>query len=379
MNSIRYNKREVGQVGNPYLPSFKCKLSDLAGALLNSSPVGAAVSGVAGIIGGAMTNHSNEKMQRETNAQNYQIHQEQLAAARKQYEDEVAENRFLTQQARDWQLQDTQSDREYNSAKAQVQRFREAGINPYLAMYGGAGSVASQSSPPPQGSNPSGSIPDAPQMVAPHNSPLPFDQLGAGITQAAGLGLQAIQQENDMTIAKAKLDNESAETFARIMKIGEENKYTRELVDKMQRDKEWLDYHWQQRSQRESLLTYSAKLQAKQQVQQMVKTDLDMQLSVFMADLQHQLAKSGIQLNSAQAALALQNVANGIVQGRLTTAQAIMQEYKNGLFEGSHANRQAVDDIWNNTSAKYLRRLSIGAGDILNDIVPLRDFLKAVE
>lgn len=182
MNSIRYNKREVGQVGIPYLPSFKC---DVFGW-------GTAAAGALSLAGQLATNRSNEKMTRETNEQNYKIHQEQMAAARKQFEDEVAENRYLIA-----------DDRDYNSMVNQVARMREAGINPALAMYGGAGgNVASQNS-----GSPSGDIPSAPQMVAPQNAPLPFDQLGAGINSAYALYL-------DNKKANADIQARNAEAFS---------------------------------------------------------------------------------------------------------------------------------------------------------------------
>lgn len=243
---MRELNRIVVRVGNPYSPSVKRNILKSIGNFFSGNPssgsvIGAGISAIGNGISTAMTNKSNERMQRETNEQNYRIHQEQLAAARKQYEDEVAENRFLTQQARDWQLADTQSDREYNSAKAQVQRFREAGLNPALAMYGGAGSVASQSSPPPQGSNPSGSVPDAPQMQASRNIPMNFDQLGTGISAAMGQLLQQSQHSTDAALRRQELATQKDLAVAQIRKYGKDNEYTQSLIDDLERRGKWFD------------------------------------------------------------------------------------------------------------------------------------------
>lgn len=89
--------------------------------ILNSNPVGAAVSGATSLIGGLVAGHQNRKMQRQTNALNYRIFQEG--------------NQFNAQQAqlnRDFQLKTMQMQNEYNSPENQRRLLEQAGYNPLL-------------------------------------------------------------------------------------------------------------------------------------------------------------------------------------------------------------------------------------------------------
>lgn len=87
----------------------------------------------------ADTNATNLAAQREANAMNYQIWQEQMAENRRYFDETNI----------------------YNSATAQVQRLKDAGLNPAMAMYGGvnAGQTSAQTAP------------SAPQMRAPVMQP----------------------------------------------------------------------------------------------------------------------------------------------------------------------------------------------------------------
>lgn len=83
-------------------------------------------------------------------AHKFQAHQSQM--------NRDFQERMLQKQM-DYQTDMWNKTNEYNSAKAQVQRYREAGLNPYLMMTGGAsaGVATSQGTPLPSGgSSPSG-------------------------------------------------------------------------------------------------------------------------------------------------------------------------------------------------------------------------------
>ena len=102
---------------------------------------GAVTSGISGMFGNAIggmvgdlfgfesdaekANKLNAQLTRETNEQNYQIWQEQ-----KQHEIDM------------WNMNN-----EYNTPEQQVARLREAGLNPYLAMSGGASAGNATSAP----------------------------------------------------------------------------------------------------------------------------------------------------------------------------------------------------------------------------------------
>lgn len=119
--------------------------------------IGAAISTIGGLIGGRndrksqeRINQANIQMQRETNRQNYKIWQEQLMNSYEMQRREMEYNSREAQIARDW-----------NSEGAQMQRALAAGLNPFMA----AGSIAGTQSGAASGG--SGSVPAAPQMIAP--------------------------------------------------------------------------------------------------------------------------------------------------------------------------------------------------------------------
>ena len=125
-------------------------------------------SGIANVI-------SNNK----TNKTNLAINREQLAAQRQQYLDEVAENRFLVNQQRQWSLQDRDFENKYNSPVEMRRRYEAAGINPAFAMANGQGAFGSATAETSTGTNPTSQIPGAPQMVAPD-----FTPIGLGVSNA---------------------------------------------------------------------------------------------------------------------------------------------------------------------------------------------------
>lgn len=122
-----------------------------------ANPIGALISTTGGLIASRndrksqeRINQQNIEMQRETNAQNYKIWQEQLAGA---YD--------MQQREMDYNSREAQLAREWNSEGEQVRRALHAGLNPFMS----AGSIAGTQSGAASGG--SGSVPAAPQMIAP--------------------------------------------------------------------------------------------------------------------------------------------------------------------------------------------------------------------
>lgn len=113
-----------------------------------TSGLGSALSGVAGgLLGSVGSKAIDSLFGSDPNKQNMKIMQMQ--------------NDFNAQEAqknRDFQVQMFDRTNEYNSPKAQMQRFMEAGLNPDLMYGGGASSISAQS---PSGSQASGSSPIA--------------------------------------------------------------------------------------------------------------------------------------------------------------------------------------------------------------------------
>ena len=105
----------------------------------------ALIFGLVALFGGAIsygsaenTNRTNRDIARETNEQNYRIWQEQKQHNEEMYDKQVEDNIEF------WNMQN-----EYNLPANQVQRYRDAGLNPSLAMSGSnTGNIASSISTP---------------------------------------------------------------------------------------------------------------------------------------------------------------------------------------------------------------------------------------
>lgn len=144
------------------IPVRKCS----AGAAIGAGLFG----DILNLFGTAMTNSSNEYQTTQTNNYNREMFREQLAAQKQQWQDERAENRFLSDQDYERYLEN----REYETPVNQKNRLLQAGINPAFAMSSGQSfGSASVGSPHSSGSVPSSSVPNAPQAqsyqaIAPH-------------------------------------------------------------------------------------------------------------------------------------------------------------------------------------------------------------------
>lgn len=140
--------------------------------------IGAGISAVGNIGSSIAGNVANKNMAQMNNQFNERMLQKQMDYNTEMY------NRQLGDQ---WSFYNDQ--KEYNSAPAQVDRLKQAGLNPALMMQGqGAGSVSSVSSPSAQGINP----PTA----------TPYSQDYAGYSQALGNALDAAEKMQNLTLDK---------------------------------------------------------------------------------------------------------------------------------------------------------------------------------
>lgn len=114
-----------------------------------------AYTGISGVEAQKQANEYNLQATRETNELNKQL-----------YYDQKAENRYLREQ-----------EMQYDSAAAQYQRLKDAGLNPILAMYQGvnAGSVGASSAPSPT------------PMQAPHMNPVDYSPMASAIGNTMSL------------------------------------------------------------------------------------------------------------------------------------------------------------------------------------------------
>lgn len=154
--------------------------------------VGAAVVGssVASAVSSAKANKVNRANTQETNALNYQMFQEQNTWNREQ-----------------WELEN-----EYNKPENQMQRYKDAGINPLWAM---------SDSPPNTAAHLESA--EAPTMQAPVYQPVDYSQIGRslldGLTQMGQLSLnakdtstRALAQQSQADVNKADIEQKKQQT-----------------------------------------------------------------------------------------------------------------------------------------------------------------------
>lgn len=157
--------------------------------ILNSNPVGAAVSGATSLIGGMVTGHQNRKMQRQTNALNYRIFQEG--------------NQFNAQQAqlnRDFQLNTMQMQNEYNSPENQRRLLEQAGYNPLLGN-----DMAAMSASGLSGSEASSA------GASPMESPT-FQNLGSDVVRSV----------NQQLMLQSELNGQHSDNMLKAMEVAKE-------------------------------------------------------------------------------------------------------------------------------------------------------------
>lgn len=154
------------------------------------------------------TNKTNRQIARETNAQNYQIFQEQ--------------------QKYNWDVMKYQN--QYNSAAEQRRRLEAAGLNPALAMNGGAGSASSSL----------GVNPPQMQQAQQYNT---MDSINAGVSNltdsiaSAADNLRTIQEAKGFQIEnqykgqkmQAEFNNMIADTQKKVQESKTEKEKTRNI------------------------------------------------------------------------------------------------------------------------------------------------------
>lgn len=168
--------------------------------------VGDVVKGVTGLIGTHKTNKTNRQIADGQNALNYRMFQEQ--------------NKFNVDM---WNAQNA-----YNTPQAQVDRLRQAGINPYLALSniqtGQAGNVTSATPAPAVG----------------YDYKSPISELGYNLGQGAQDTYNAIQRskevEASVELAKANRRNVDADTLSKISDADFRDERNRVEIEKIRQE-----------------------------------------------------------------------------------------------------------------------------------------------
>lgn len=167
------------------------------------------IGGAAGLASSIIQGNQSVKAQKLANEANLRI-----ARENNQW------NRENMQMQNDWNLRQWQRENEYNSASAQFERFREAGLNPYLAMTGGAqaGTASSISSADPGQASEVG-----------HQMPIDYSAYSGVTNILSSLPLQIAQAEN-MGASTDKAQAEADVSRATAEQLGIENFYKSRML-----------------------------------------------------------------------------------------------------------------------------------------------------
>ena len=154
------------------------------------------------------TNETNLQMNRETNAANQMINQANIDYSREAWQNEVAYN---------WEMWNATN--AYNDPSAQMQRLKNAGLNPYTMMDGGDAGTASSSSAPSH--NQPQQVPMQAGRVDPYYVPLSntaqdVQNVIGAVGQLADVQLKR-QQEIGMGIQNQYMAQKAAAEIANIM------------------------------------------------------------------------------------------------------------------------------------------------------------------
>lgn len=287
----------------------------------------AAVTGGTSLLGSILdlfglnkTNKQNIEMQRETNALNYKMFQEQMAFAKDQQDLAMS----------------------YNDPSSQVARLRAAGINP-AAVFGN-GSVSEVSSVSPPSGNP---------MVAPHAQPLNYGAIGTAVAGGSQAYFDAQLNEaltdktlNESNIAQADAAFKNASLADRLAQIASDKDRSKIERESAQKHLEILR-HTQDALERQEEL--KADVLDKQVMNFQLDNDAkDLANRIATVEL-HWIGKektAQYDLFQAQIRSALASARAGDAQAAFSYAAAALNEAKEaGAWYDAEVARRTVDSI----------------------------------
>lgn len=297
----------------------------------------AAVTGGSNLLGSIIdlfgmnkTNKQNIAMQRETNALNYKMFQEQMAFAKEQQDLAMS----------------------YNDPSGQVARLRAAGINP-AAVFGN-GSVSEVSALSPPSGNP---------MVAPHAQPLNYGALGAAVAGGSQAYFDAQLNQaltdktlNESNIAQADAAFKNASLADRLAQVASDKDRSKIERDSAQKHLDILR-HTQDALERQEEL--KADVLDKQVMNFQLDNDAkDLANRIATVEL-HWIGKektAQYDLFMAQIRSALASARAGDAQAALSYAAAALNEAKEaGAWYDAEVARRTVDALVDQANNEKVR------------------------
>lgn len=302
--------------------------------------IGVATGGIAGAVGGMIQAKQNYEYSRALNQQQFELQQK------------------LQSQQNNWDLAQWNRENEYNSASAQVQRLRDAGLNVGMMMSGqSVGSASSLVS-----ANPS----------VPNSAQADFSRLGDSMISGLNAGLQADVANKELQLREKltsrsldqvdkKIEYEREKALSEIGLneiIGREKEQNIELskdqqtvlrtsVVKMNKEVDALDHQMalydaqveetkalaEKARQEGNMVKYNAITQRMNAISQRIQA----QASSRLADSQIKVNDSVVSLNKQQAKHLVQEIENLRTSNRLNNVEL---QWKGNLYKADFEMKQ---------------------------------------
>lgn len=175
-----------------------------------ASGIGSLIGGASSLFGSIYSADQNYDAVMNTNALNERNFLKAQANEQKRFTDSLIENRFLTDLAYKRSIEQRDYENWYNSPEQQVERYRQAGLNPYLMMAGQNAMGSVQVGQAPVGSPPSGYHAPAPPLM---QAPL-IPDLGAAIGRSVQGVADILLRSQDMSYKRMSTLTDVMNTLA---------------------------------------------------------------------------------------------------------------------------------------------------------------------
>lgn len=347
-----------------------------------SATAAAIATGIGMGVGSLASAYANLKNQADTNEANKEINRENLAWQKEQWKQQ--QENFKLQ--RKWQLEDTASERNWNSVASQAARYRAAGLNPALAMYGGAGQNQVQTGTV-NPTAPSGSYPGQSMQMQP--AQINLEGLGMSVGQAMQTKMALERNESDMSVARQHVQNETLDTMSKMIQRGFQNEHFKRQAEQIANQIKFDNENWAERSR--AIKVANDKIKADQLYQE--ELTKAQKFANEIAPEMNALEKKRLAGDIAQAAAAVaelesrtdlnakekelvgkhiveQEVINKNLPKKLHNENAILvKTYEHVKAQAAHVKQVTETEKWHTLDAKKGYRQHVGSDRPLQDYV----------
>lgn len=341
----------------------------IAGAATVAAAAGTAISNASSV---SATNKANKQITEDTNATNLQIARETNEMSQHQFNKNMEWLQTQFAKEREYALED----REYNSIENQVNRAVAAGINPSAII--GNGSAAHQTTPVSSVGAPSQSNFQAGYAQASHAEPTTFDF--SGLSEGIGHAVDAYYQNKlvkassekanyDTQIASANAATQLWENVERIQNMIADTDYkisqsgvSKEQKNNLIKQREMLEedlkfardsYHHRMKQLETGNALMDAQASKTRREERYI--DFEQALAVKRLEIDSALAKSNIQLNSAQLSQLIMNLGKIAAETDDIKSDTALKKIQKEVIKAAEFEKKGKRNILHNS--ELMRRI----------------------